>query len=65
MPARQNLPLQPMNRLGIKYAGDTRCAPGYYIYDGKCEGTYSHTRDGARVPTGDVAIERGLTQGVA
>ena len=23
---------------GIKYAGDTRCcAPGYYVYDGKCD----------------------------
>ena len=50
-----------MNRLGIKYAWDTRCAPGYYIYDGKCDGTYNHTRDGARVPTGDVTIERGRT----
>ena len=32
---------------------------GIYAYDGKCDGTYLHIRDGARVPSGDVAIERG------
>ena len=30
---------------GIKDVGDTRCAPGYYIYDGKCDGTYFHILD--------------------
>ena len=34
------------------------CAGGY-TYDGKCDGTYRHISDGARVPSGDVAIERG------
>ena len=34
---------------------------GIYAYDGKCDGTYFHIRDGARVPSGDVAIERGRT----
>ena len=55
------LRLRTQKAEGIKYAGDTRCAPGYYIYDGKCDGTYCHRRDGARVPSGDVAIERGRT----
>ena len=32
-----------------------------YAYDGKCDGTYSHISDGARVPIGDVDIERGRT----
>ena len=32
---------------------------GIYAYDGKCDGTYSHISDEARVPSGDVAIERG------
>ena len=32
---------------------------GIYAYDGKCDGTYIHIFDGARVPSGDVAIERG------
>jgi len=32
---------------------------GIYAYDGKCDGTYIHISDGARVPIGDVAIERG------
>ena len=31
---------------------------GIYAYDGKCDGTYLHISDGARVPSGDVAIER-------
>jgi len=34
---------------------------GIYAYDGKCDGTYRHTSDGARVPIGEVAIERGRT----
>ena len=28
---------------------------GIYAYDGKCDGTYCHSRDGARVPIGDVS----------
>ena len=32
---------------------------GNYMYDGKCNGTYCHILDGARVPSGDVAFERG------
>ena len=32
---------------------------GIHAYDGKCDGTYSHIIGGARVPSGDVAIERG------
>ena len=32
---------------------------GIYAYDGKCDGTYLHSRDEARVPIGEVAIERG------
>ena len=42
------------NMLGIR--GVRR---GIYAYDGKCDGTYLHIRDGARVPIGEVAIERG------
>ena len=34
---------------------------GIYAYDGKCDGTYIHILDGARVPIGEVAIERGRT----
>ena len=44
----------------IKDVGDTRCAPGW-IHVGKSHGTYLHPRDGARVPSGDVAIERSRT----
>ena len=32
---------------------------GIYAYDGKCDGTYSHISDEARVQSGDVDIERG------
>ena len=45
---------------GINDVGDTSCAPGD-TYDGKCDDTYKHSGDGARVPSGDVAIERGRT----
>ena len=45
------------NMLGIR--GVRR---GIYAYDGKCDGTYLHIRDGARVPIGEVAIERGRTK---
>ena len=34
---------------------------GIYAYDGKCDGTYKHIRDGTRDPIGDVATERGRT----
>ena len=34
---------------------------GIYAYDGKCDGTYIHINDEARVPIGEVAIERGRT----
>ena len=37
------------------------CAGGY-TYDGKCDGTYINTSHGARVPIGDVDIERGRTK---
>ena len=52
--------MRTQNAEGIKYVGDTRCAPGD-TYDGKCDGTYGHISDGARVPSGDVATERGRT----
>jgi len=61
----------PHASLGGKYAdskggGNQICwryevCAGGYTYDGKCDGTYSHSSDGARVPIGDVAIERGRT----
>ena len=59
----------PHASLGGKYAnskggGNQICwryevCAGGYTYDGKCDGTYIHSRDGARVPIGEVEIERG------
>ena len=70
-PSSRAKPQHPHASLGGIYAnskggGNQICwkyevCAGGYTYDGKCDSTYSHMCDGARVPSGDVAIERGRT----